>query len=379
MLKIMRLLFILTSFISISSNIYCDGFDGKEQIIDENIGESSFGVIFPLIKDNQHFISFIIPSYNRAQKVGRAIDSIYKQNLNILFEIICVDDASTDNTAQILSEYEKKYDNFHFYRHEINKGTSQARNTAINHAKGDLLFTLDSDNYLEPNSVGKLVELLDKTGCDVACFEEVKYFDLNGYQHSWIYKTKVKGCFKLVDALSDNKNPISSGNYLFTKRSYERSGGYQGRVMETWLFGIKQLATGSTFTILPNSFYWHEVSKDSKWRQNEKSRKNDSETLSIFKQFPELFTPETNKMFANYDLTKQKVFVDLNNGIFKTVPEEALEHLFKAYQYEEKKDYTAAFEEYLNAMSLGCRHKKIYKRAEVAIIRRLLKERNSLI
>ncbi len=313
-----------------------------------------------------HFLSFIIPCYNRAHTIRRAIDSIYKQNLSIPFEVICTDDASTDNTLKILREYEQKYDNLHVYCHKKNMDAPETRNTCIFHAQGNLIFNLDSDNYLEPNSMQQLVELLDETGYEAACFEEVKFFreGNNTYCLSWIYKPRHEGIFDFIDAVSNTKSPISDGNYLFTKKSFERAGKYKEKACDGWAFGIRQLAAGTKIALLANSWYWHAISPDSHWSKNESLGINDFTYLTLLREFTELLNPQTNEILRNYNIKQHKFPNDLNAGRFKTIPEEALEHLFKAYKYEERKLYQKAANEYLQAIRIGANHEKILNRLQ---------------
>ena len=63
----------------------------------------------------EHFLSFIMPCFNCSKTMKESIDSIYEQNIMIPFEVVCTDDASTDNTVEILRVYEEKYDNFYVY------------------------------------------------------------------------------------------------------------------------------------------------------------------------------------------------------------------------------------------------------------------------
>ena len=90
-------------------------------------------------------VSVIIPTYNRAHLVGRAIKSVLNQTYRD-FEIIVVDDGSTDNTKDIIKEFQKKDKRIKYIPYEKNKGGSAARNTGIKAAKGEYIAFLDSDD-----------------------------------------------------------------------------------------------------------------------------------------------------------------------------------------------------------------------------------------
>lgn len=86
-------------------------------------------------------VSVIIPTYNRAWIVREAIESVLDQDYSN-FELIVVDDGSTDNTVEILNAYSSSLSVIH----QENKGVSAARNIGISHAKGKFISFLDSDD-----------------------------------------------------------------------------------------------------------------------------------------------------------------------------------------------------------------------------------------
>lgn len=88
--------------------------------------------------------SIIIPTYNRRFLTKIAIESVLEQNYDD-FELIIIDDASTDNIIQILEAY-KAYQNFKYIIHNENKGVSAARNSGIKVAQGEWICFLDSDD-----------------------------------------------------------------------------------------------------------------------------------------------------------------------------------------------------------------------------------------
>jgi len=105
-------------------------------------------------------VSVVIPTYNRAATVQRAIDSVLAQTY-LYFEIIVVDDGSTDNTDAILNE---RYGDRIRLLHQPNMGQSAARNTGVRAAKYDLIAFLDSDDYWLPGKLEAQVPLMtDKT------------------------------------------------------------------------------------------------------------------------------------------------------------------------------------------------------------------------
>lgn len=202
-------------------------------------------------------ISFFIPTYNYGKSIRDSVSSIMDSNFSSGDELIIVDDGSTDNTARDLLELKSEYPEIKIITHSRNKGASAAKNSAVENCSYPIIFALDCDNILIPGSIPKLKDFFINSGADVAAFGEMHFFTGNtdNITHKWIFKN---GPYMLQDCLSDNHVPGSSGNYMFTKESWIRAGGYPECLPETWGFGIRQVATGSKMLTLPNTFYLHQ-------------------------------------------------------------------------------------------------------------------------
>ena len=110
-------------------------------------------------------ISVIIPIYNVESYILRCLHSIILQETIEDIECILVDDCSTDATSYIVKEFIDTYHgNIHFVyvHHEINKGVSEARNTAMKLAKGTYLYFIDSDDFIDADCLSEMIRLIDK-------------------------------------------------------------------------------------------------------------------------------------------------------------------------------------------------------------------------
>lgn len=121
--------------------------------------------------ENKPTVSVIIPTYNRADCLTRSIDSVLSQDYKE-YEIIVVDDGSTDNTRKILQPYMDK--GLIRYMYQDNAGCAAARNTGINAAKGDWIAFLDSDDRWLPDKLAVQMQYLLETGLD-ACFTNIAF------------------------------------------------------------------------------------------------------------------------------------------------------------------------------------------------------------
>ena len=100
--------------------------------------------------------TIIIPAYNEANGIKPGLDTIVQLGLHEKYEVIYVDDGSTDETYDIIKAYPVKC-----IRHYINKGYGAALKTGIRKAKGDKVIILDSDGQHDPAEIGRIDEMLD--------------------------------------------------------------------------------------------------------------------------------------------------------------------------------------------------------------------------
>ena len=119
----------------------------------------------------QPLISIVIPCYNCAPYLQRCLDSIFGQaNTDLSFEVICVDDASSDNSLELLQAYARQQP-IHIIALEKNAGPAHARNTGSRSATGDYLWFFDSDDYLLPQAWPQLLALMQQhPGQDIYTF-----------------------------------------------------------------------------------------------------------------------------------------------------------------------------------------------------------------
>ena len=117
--------------------------------------------------------SIIIPVYNTEKYLDKCLSSVFNQSFSD-YEIIVVNDGSTDNSMKVVDKYLKEHVNLkHFFKE--NGGLSSARNYGIKKAKGDYLLFLDSDDFYEPDLLLKLNESVDD--CDIIRFGVQDVYD----------------------------------------------------------------------------------------------------------------------------------------------------------------------------------------------------------
>ena len=229
------------------------------------------------------------------------MESILNQkNLRCPFEIICTDDASGDQTYEVLCALREKHPEIRLFQHAKNRGGGAARNTCVSHAQGDLIFCLDADNVLVPNSVQILIDTLDQTGHDAVAFGMVQYFV--GKQ-TWTDLIPYEFLGETYDLREIVQNPITppwSGNYLYTKESFVRVGGYPKLPIDTYAFGFLQVQNGFKMSHVPNTFYLNRHGTISYYIRESASQRLPKSFFSFLLERKHLFTPKTVQMLEKH-------------------------------------------------------------------------------
>ena len=114
-------------------------------------------------------VSVIIPVYNAEKYLHQCLDSVVNQTLREI-EIICVDDGSTDGSAEILKSYAENDNRIVSVRYTQNKSSNQARKDGVLMSRGTYIMFLDSDDSLELSACEELTSEMDRLGVDILQF-----------------------------------------------------------------------------------------------------------------------------------------------------------------------------------------------------------------
>lgn len=170
-------------------------------------------------------ISVIIPVYNVEEYLHYAIESLEKQTYKN-FEIILVNDGSTDNSGELCDEYSEKYSNVRVF-HKENGGLSDARNFGVQKAKGEFITFLDPDDYLEVYSLELLASIQEMQDCDIVS-TRVKATELyNVYSNRSLTEEDIKNVIVmnrdifLEEAFYDKVATVSACGKLYRKSILE--------------------------------------------------------------------------------------------------------------------------------------------------------------
>jgi len=166
-------------------------------------------------------ISIIIPVYNRAKVILNTLDSIAAQTFKD-WECLLVDDFSTDDSWEILTEYAEKDERFHVLKNECYKGACGARNTGIKHAKGDFFQFFDSDDEMYPDLLLDLYNQLSEDVDVVTCWTNV--VDVNSKEILKTFENITEG--NIHSQLMTEKTYVDTNCALIRRTVVESIGGW---------------------------------------------------------------------------------------------------------------------------------------------------------
>jgi len=292
-------------------------------------------------------LSIIIPNYNNGKYLEECFDSIYSQDL-MEFEIIVIDDGSTDDSKSIIENYMKKKDNMTLIC-QPNMNASVARNKGIELAKGEYIFFLDSDDIILPDSLNIMMENM-KNDMDLVVGNFITIDD----EQKEIGKNKNGkiGVLSSLDVMEiANISPVPS-NKLFRKSIIEKYQVYFANVNigQDLNFFLKYLCCCNKIMMLEDDIYGHRLVE------------NGMTFSTNFKIFD--ITKVFNDVNKFYKKMKKEVLVQ------KYIESVAFKHYFwqmnkqiKFPKWKERKLIIDYFTYHINKLNLKkCKNKDFIKR-----------------
>ncbi len=218
--------------------------------------------ILKTIMLNRPMVSFVMPTYNRADLLPHAIDSILNQTFED-FELIIVDDGSTDNTAHVLKQYQKKDARIRVIFSKPNKGVAVARQIGNETARGKYIAIMDSDDVLFSKFLERAIDYLEKN-------ENVTILKLKPYEEKAYlnpYKKAAKNYYDLYQILFFSA--IGNVGCIYRRDFVEKhniSYNQNYRCGEDYDFWMQMLAKGANVRFLntKEALYYIEHSQKAK-------------------------------------------------------------------------------------------------------------------
>ncbi|MDJ0589287.1 MAG: glycosyltransferase family 2 protein [Pleurocapsa sp. MO_226.B13] len=216
-------------------------------------------------------VSVIIPTYNCEDYLAQALESVFAQTYSN-FEIILVDDASTDSTLQIARSF--KDPRLKIIANQQNKGVSSVRNCGIQQAQGNWIALLDSDDWYAPERLENLLAIASKQNVDLIADDLFLIRDRERYPWSTLLQENhlSRGFIELIDAvrfvITDRPSPINaprSWSFGYTKPLIKREFLIKHNlkyneavnVGEDFILYLECLLNKARFLLVPRPYYYY--------------------------------------------------------------------------------------------------------------------------
>ena len=302
-------------------------------------------------------VSVLIPAYNAEKTINRCMDSILCQTFQDI-ELIIVNDGSTDNTLSILINYAEKDKRIIVYN-QPNQGVSAARNTGLRNASGDYILYVDSDDWIEPNMIQRMVDLIEdadivfcgndysETPRQVECIDNVKIEDWNQQQQMLEFMKHKRMTGMLWNKLI--RRNITQGSWFNEKTGYGEDAEFLWKILKK-----------SHKMIVTNEILYHHVMEQSSISHLSFSDKKysaipvwESINKDVAENYPELLPLATERLMcaAVYSLYEVRDCKYKNKEVIKHMRSIVRKHI---WSFLKTASVSIKFKFYAVAACLGC-------------------------
>lgn len=250
--------------------------------------------------EHQELVSVIIPVYNVEKYLRECIDSVLKQTYTN-YEVILVDDGSTDTSGQICDEYVKVDERIRVI-HQKNQGLSVTRNNGFRLSRGEYVYFLDSDDWILPETLYESLNRIKQEAADFLFFDAIAFTDESEnfqveqrYIRKNIYQTECG--YAMLDKLQRNKEYHSAVQLLFIDRQFmERNNIYfePNIIYEDMIFTYMLFCKAMKVAQLNKALYYRRYRSGS-IVTSRKSKKNYLSARTVYQKVKEV-SEENDKL-----------------------------------------------------------------------------------
>lgn len=245
-------------------------------------------------------ISIIVPVYNVERYLKRCIESLLNTNLSSgEFEILLINDGSTDNSGDICNEYDQKYENIKAY-HKENGGLSDARNFGVLKAKGNYLAFVDSDDFVIKDAYKPLLKTAIDNEAEIVVGDAYKYIDQNNVKLKFKKRDNNKiiqdGESFLVSSLKEETMSMSvvlgiyKREYIVNKNLFF----HKGLLHEDELWTPNTFLNAKKVIYINHSFYFH-YEREGSITQSKDKTKNALDLIYICYKLDDIYNQVEDK------------------------------------------------------------------------------------
>lgn len=244
-------------------------------------------------------VSVIVPVYNLSKYIGNTLDSILNQDFKD-YEIIVIDDGSTDNSLEIINEKLSKTSIKNKIIHQENQGVSAARNCGISHSTGDYLVFIDGDDYITGNHLSQLYN----GGADFSLIQLIKKDGNNMSTPHHFSKTEIS-CDDLIKMELKMEITLSFCQLMYKKSIIDENNirfNTDAVYGEDTEFALKALSYGENVAVSNEATYYYIQRQDSAIRTSDFRR---FEIVDIYENLAEFYKKQGKNSLSDLIITSR--------------------------------------------------------------------------
>ena len=242
---------------------------------------------------NNALVSVIVPAYNVEKYIAKCLDSILSQTYTNL-EVILIDDGSTDSTGSICDNYARKDERVKVI-HQENQGQAVGRNVGLREAKGEWIQFVDSDDWIEPDTLETCYRYAQEYNVDMVIFRRIKeYFNGEKLIPSGKFAPRLKNNYEAMKMLAFSA--VAPWNKFTKAQCYNGVEFPAGKIYEDFVSTCKVFSNTKSLLEIDNVFYHYVMRNDSTTHDIFTSKSYDH--IETVQQFQDL-------IINSYDWDKQ--------------------------------------------------------------------------
>ncbi len=264
-------------------------------------------------------LSVLIPAYNCESSLERCLDSlVYQAALNV--EIVIVDDGSTDKTVEIAKRYESEFPGLIRIISQENKGVGQARNTALEHAEGEIIYFVDADDTVEIDAIEVMMREFEDQDVDCVCAGHDLVSPFMNIKNHVLVKQTVNSEEAMKLLLKD----WQLRNYCWGKcfkKSLFTGLRFEGKCFEDVLLVHQAMMKAKKIVLLPDVLYHYTVEQKASLTSNMSSKKLAEwmdacveQSMNIVKLYPSLRKNAATMLRKNAMICMGRIMMDLSES-----------------------------------------------------------------
>jgi glycosyltransferase involved in cell wall biosynthesis len=288
------------------------------------------------------FFSIIIPVYNDEKNIPRCLDSVLSQTFAD-FEILLIDDGSTDNCPALCDDYANKDSRIRVF-HKDNEGTSKTRQFGIDNAIGDYTIFVDSDDWVEVRLLEEIRKKLENYKSDIIFMD---FFEENtaGKERYICQKSSSNNIETVLRLVMEGKLFSCLWNVIINKDLYLRNNiSFQDGINygEDSLFILQLLLNNPIIGYLPEAYYHHSYNYNSFTRGNQKQRY--AERVKFLERLPLLLEKYNRNDLAEHNFFPlNDKYEMLCSGVFSKKEYQELFHILLTPYYRKQAGFRKYF------------------------------------